>query len=168
MKQLRNRFSQPHRVVQETPGPDMAQQHFKEESDINTITSRYLRTGVLGNPGASRQPIFGDFSSIEFLDMQNAIADVDSAFMSLPARVRGRFDNSPYQLIRFVENPNNYDECVRLGLLPGKASPEVDPNQVKMPLDKSDSPAPKPGEPAKADPEANPTFPPKGGKPNTP
>lgn len=162
-RKIRGRFDRPDRVLQENEGPDMAQQQFKEESDINTITSRYLKTGVLGNPNATRLPMFGDYSSVDFLHMQNTIADMEQQFRSLPSRVRGRFDNSPYQLVRFVENPQNYDECVRLGLLPGVPKPVEDPNQVKMPL----SPRPEQAgaaasAAAKADPEAQPPPPRRG------
>lgn len=100
-----------HRIT----GKSLTQQHPAKEADINTIVKRYLPTGAL--PSHGRQPIYGDFTSIDYMTMQNQIADIDTAFMRLPARLRGRFKNDPYQLMRFIDDPKNRPEAIRLGLL---------------------------------------------------
>lgn len=129
----------------------LTQQQFKDEVDVNNITNRYLKTGLLGELSNGRQPMFGDFTSRDFHAMQNAIVDIDQQFHSLPSRIRKRFDNDPYQLIRFTEKPENRAECLKLGLLlPTEEElqdPFVDPAQTDL----------LPGA-AKADPEANPSF----------
>lgn len=95
--------------------PSKTQQHFKESTKINNIVGQYLNTGKL--PQTQRQPMFGDFTSLDFHQMQNKILDINGQFMSLPSKLRARFANSPYQLIRFVENPANYAESIKLGLI---------------------------------------------------
>lgn len=94
------------------------QQNYKEDSDVNNVMKRFNRTGVLttGMQG-NRQPMFGNFTSMDFQSMMNTLVDAQQAFAMLPSRIRGRFKNDPYQVVRFVENPDNYDEAVRLGLL---------------------------------------------------
>lgn len=99
-------------------GESLTQQHMKSEADINTIVGRYMKTGQLGNPVSNKQPIYGDFSSIDYMEMRNAIADIDQEFGALPSRIRSRFQNDAHQLIRFIEKPENYQEAVKLGLLP--------------------------------------------------
>lgn len=133
-----------HAPVGTRPEDNLTQQSFKEETDINYITSRYLPKGML--PQMTGEAKFGDFSSIDFLQMQNSIADIDSQFQTLPAKLRRRFSESPYQLIRWLENQDNHEEAVKLGLLPGP--PPVEPPkageqiQVQMPLQASqDAPA---------------------------
>lgn len=96
-------------------GKSRAQQHHKDEVNINTIVKRYLPSGSL--PSHGKQPMYGDFTSIDYMSMLNAVSDIDSTFRQLPARVRGQFRNDPYQLLRFVENPQNEKEARRLGLL---------------------------------------------------
>jgi len=108
-------------------GDSRTQQHMLKETEMSHKVNQYMRTGVLGNPQNNRKPIYADFSSIDFMEMRNAIADIQQEFASLPARLRGRFQNDPHQLVRFVENPANYEEAMRLGLLP-RAEPEIQSN----------------------------------------
>jgi len=102
-------------------GKSKAQQHHAAEADINTIVRRYLPTGSL--PSHGRQPMYGDFTSYDYMTMLNAVSDIDSTFRTLPARVRGHFRNDPHQLLRFIEKPENHKEAVRLGLLQDPSRP---------------------------------------------
>lgn len=129
---LRNAFSQKRVAVPQSEQPSATQQHMRDETNINTIVNRYLKTGVLGNPNATRRPMFGDFSSVDFMHMQNAIADIGQNFASLPARVRSRFQNDPYQLIRFVENPDNKAEAIKLGILPDDSPKKPEAPKVEQ------------------------------------
>jgi len=149
---LRNAFSKK-RVVETTSQEMVTKQDQKDDTDINKITERHLHTGVLasntGRRGARpRQAMFGDFSSAaDFQTAVNGINDAELAFSQLPGRLRARFKNSAYQLMRFLEDPANLDEAVKLGLVepPPKEAPKA--------------PESKPPETAvKADPEANPDF----------
>lgn len=98
--------------------PTRSQQQFKQDTDINHIVARHKVTGMMPRGNAGRQPIFGDFSSaLDYQAQLDKVADVDQQFASLPARLRKRFQNSPYQLIRWVNDPENFDEAVELGLL---------------------------------------------------
>lgn len=138
------------RVRPDISGKSLTQQQFQAESDINNITQRYIPGTPIGGMPNGRQPMFGDFSSLDFQRMQNAVVDIEQQFASLSARLRKRFNNDPYQLIRFVENPANEAECRKLGLLPGTADmsdPFVDDNQEDLVK-----------QAVKADEEANPTF----------
>ena len=57
-------------------------------------------------------------SSVTYHDMMNQCAAVNSAFQRLPADVQRRFSHDVRNLIDFVNDPQNKDECVKLGLLP--------------------------------------------------
>jgi len=98
--------------------PSMAQQHFKDECDINQIMARYQRTGILTeNPGSLR-PLFGDFSNVsDFQSAQNAILDVHDSFMTLPSNIRARFNNDPGYLLEFLSKEENRDEAISIGLV---------------------------------------------------
>lgn len=102
-------------------GRSMAQQHFKDDADVNTIMARYSRTGLLVDPlsvNTSRKPQFGDFSTVcDFHQAQNIIAESYEMFDALPSNIRKRFNNDPSELLAFIEDEKNHDEAVSLGLI---------------------------------------------------
>lgn len=127
-KKIRSRMSPPPRNPQTITGDSMTQQHFLEEADINTIVRRYMKTGIMAN---ARNPVagaFGDFTPTDYQEMRNQIADIDQNFSSLPAKVRRRFDDDPYQLLRWLDRPENIPEAIKMGLVP-----DPDPKPAKAP-----------------------------------
>ena len=103
--------------------PSLAQQHFKDECDINTILERFNITGLL--PQAPLPPRYGDFSGIgDYHTALNRVLAAQDEFEALPAQIRARFQNDPAQLIEFLQNENNRAEAEELGLI-DKAAAEV-------------------------------------------
>lgn len=113
-------------------GESLAKQSFKEECDINTIVRRFGLTGQL--PVGVRMPEYGDFTSVsDFQSALQAVADAESAFMSMPAAVRERFGNDAGAFVEFCSDEANRDEAVRLGLVPsapGKDAPAASSEAV--------------------------------------
>lgn len=106
--------------------PSMTQQQFKEESDINNIIARYRTTGILVDPlsQSDRQPSFDDFSSMpDFQTAQNLVISANNRFMSLPSKIRERFNNDPAVFFDYVRGLKKggpeYDEAIRLGIVNG-------------------------------------------------
>lgn len=96
--------------------PTLAQQQFKDESDINFIADRFGLTGEL--PTVLQLPKYADFTGIfDFQQAQNAVRTALEQFMTLPAKLRTRFDNQPQKLLTFLEDPENYAEAIFLGLV---------------------------------------------------
>lgn len=147
-----NKHNETRKVVAPVFGDSLTQQQFQKETDINQIMDRYARVG--NQPKSRAEAIFGDFTSIDFLDAQNKIISARAAFMALPSKVRRRFNNEPATMLRFLEDPENRDEAVKLGLLnkPEEKAPEAAKPPVASP------------EVVKADPEAQPNH----GKPGVP
>jgi len=112
--------------------PSLTQQQFKEESDINTIVDRFMKTGVM--PDSVSMPQYVDYEGVfDFQSAMNTIRAADENFMRMDAKVRARFHNSPQEFLEFFANSDNFDEAVRLGL----AVPTVKPKDV--PLSNSES-----------------------------
>ena len=98
----------------------LTQQHFKDECDINNIIRRYEKTGFFVDPltPGTAQPMYGDFTAQQdFLEAQTLIAHASQAFDELPASLRKRFSNNPAELLAFLENEDNREEAVKLGLI---------------------------------------------------
>lgn len=104
------------------PEPSLAQQHMKEECDINYIVERFGVTGAMqmAVEGASRAT-YGDFTGIsDYKTAVDAVHAAEAAFMSLPAQLRARFDNDPNALLNFLNNEENRSEAVELGIIDGE------------------------------------------------
>jgi phage internal scaffolding protein len=94
----------------------LAQQHHREECDINTIMERFGQTGQL--PVTALEPTYGDFSGVmDYHTAMNAIMAAEEQFDALPAQLRARFDNDPAKLIDFLDIDTNRSEAESLGLL---------------------------------------------------
>jgi len=103
--------------------PSLAQQHFKDECDINNILRQFNVTGLL--PQQTLSPRYGDFSGIgDYHTALNRVIAAQDEFEALPAQIRARFNNDPAQLIEFLENSDNRPEAEELGLVE-KAAAEV-------------------------------------------
>jgi len=109
--------------------PTLAQQHYKEECDINTILQKFSITGIL--PEAPLSPRYGDFTGIgDYHTALNRVIAAQEEFEALPAQIRARFDNDPAQLIEFLQNDKNRLEAEELGLVEKVAAEAVEATQV--------------------------------------
>jgi len=94
----------------------LAQQHFKDECDINNILRQFNVNGML--PQQTLSPRYGDFSGIgDYHTALNRVIAAQDEFEALPAQIRARFDNDPANLIEFLENEKNRPEAEELGLV---------------------------------------------------
>lgn len=109
--------------------PSLAQQHYKDECDINTILERFNITGLL--PQSPLSPRYGDFTGIgDYHTALNRVFAAQQEFEALPAPIRARFDNDPAKLIEFLEDENNRPEAEELGLVEKAAAEVVEAAQV--------------------------------------
>lgn len=98
--------------------PSLAQQHMRDETDINNIVAQYGVTGQLPEAPV-RVPTYGDFTGTnDYRQALDMVMAADDAFMALPAAVRERFNNDPAELVDFVSDINNRSEAIDLGLIP--------------------------------------------------
>jgi phage internal scaffolding protein len=103
--------------------PTLAQQHYKDECDINTILEKFNVTGML--PQSPLSPRYGDFTGIsDYHTALNRVFAAQDEFDALPAQIRARFQNDPAQLIEFLQDEANRPEAESLGLVE-KAAAEV-------------------------------------------
>lgn len=96
-------------------GLSLTSQAMTDEVNINKIMARVLKgQPVLTSVG---EPFYGDVS--EFGGLQEAIIKVqeaDDLFAQYPAELREKFENDPVKFVEFMEDPENLDEAIELGL----------------------------------------------------
>lgn len=142
----------------------LTQQHQAKEADINNVVGRHLASGgTLNNlvdPRATRNPIFGNFvpGAMGFHEAQNLVIETQSKFDTLPARLRSKFNNDPFMMLRWLEDPRNLAEAQKLRLVP---DPDSQDPFVEDPPEKPSATPPGPQGGASATPPA----PPAGGPP---
>lgn len=104
----------------------LTQQSFSIDADINVIVQRLGLDRQELPPAPIDPSYYGDVSNVPdlraILDQAN---DARNRFMELPAKLRARFHNEPSELWQFVQDPENADEAVRLGLLARVPNPET-------------------------------------------
>lgn len=96
--------------------PSLAQQAFRDETDINTIVDRFKLTGEV--PQILTFPAYQHYEGIfDFQSAMNTIRAAQEQFMTLPAKIRSRFHNSPQEFLEFCNDEENTAEALRLGLI---------------------------------------------------
>lgn len=118
----------------------LTEQQFKDDADANFVISRSLKNGI--DPFQNQGGYYADVSEIP--DLSTALQTVtkaNEAFDSLPSDVRARFGNSPVQLLKFLEDPENTAEGIKLGLFQPTA-PEPAPIAVKIMAEKTPEASP--------------------------
>lgn len=106
------------------------QQQYKDEVDINTIVERFGVTGEL--PPPMNFPTEQDFEeTFDFQTAMNTIVQAQTSFMTLPAKARARFNNSPQQFMEFIHDPDNIDEAIKLGIATKREPVTPTPTEIK-------------------------------------
>ena len=112
-------------AVEFVPDSSLTHQSFKEECDINTIMRRFAVTGEL--PDNVRVPQYQEFDGVfDFQTAMNLVRTSQEAFEAMPATVRDRFNNDPARFMDFVNDADNYDEALKMGIVNPRPKP-VDP-----------------------------------------
>jgi phage internal scaffolding protein len=95
--------------------PTKAQQHYKEIATTTNIVKRYLKTGqgfVMKGEAS-----FDDVCNIpDYQTAMNNIAKATEHFEGLPSKIRKRFANDPVEFLDFMQDSNNKEEAIKLGL----------------------------------------------------
>lgn len=95
--------------------PSLTDPSDAEDSDINKIVERALKTGVM--PDQASEGLYGDFSDVpSYQEALHIVAHANEQFAALDARARFRFENNPEKFLAFVSDPRNAKEMVELGL----------------------------------------------------
>lgn len=103
--------------------------------DINLLLKRFEKTGTFTHIAKS-MPTYGDFSSAQdYLGSLLQVKEAQRLFDEYPAELRAEFHNDPGEMLSFIDDPENEDRAIELGLVeapvgyeaPKPADPEAPP-----------------------------------------
>lgn len=104
------------RLVTISENPSKTEQSKASEANINTIMARAIKTGMV--PIRTVSPLYGDFSEcVTYHETLDKINEAYDDFMKIPSQIRNRFQNDPHKFMEFLQNPNNLEEAIALGLV---------------------------------------------------
>ncbi len=114
--------------------PTKTQQNQIKEQDINFIMSKYAETGIIGDGLGTRKPQFGDYTGVDFREMQTKLAESNQIFEALPSGMRTRFENKVENLLDFIDDEQNRDEAIKWGFLPQPPEEPSGPEKREVPV----------------------------------
>lgn len=117
----------------------MTKQSHRDECDINQIMAKFQNSGMVDHFN-NHQAQYGFASGDSFYESMLVINKAQSMFDELPSSVRKRFANSPSEFLEFVQNPDNADDLVKLGLSTAPALPQKSPAPIPVPTDNTSDP----------------------------
>jgi len=135
----------PHdRVKISFPEQGRTQQAFADECDINKIMEKHRKTGLIDHENTNR----GDYSDYigapDFHTAQNKLIEAADMFQTVPANIRADFQNDPAKFLDFVQDPENQEALIELGLAkrrPGEQRKEPPPDtKTKKPTQPNKEP----------------------------
>lgn len=137
------------RVQLECNDPSRTKQSFQKECDINTIMAKYQKTGLVSHVSNFK----GNYSELpnqlSYHEALNNVMASKNAFSTLPSSIRTQFGNDPAQFLEFVQNPDNTDEMIEMGLAKAPGPLGANQNQEEVTADPAiggpaDNPTPEP------------------------
>lgn len=98
-------------------GVSRTKQSFRDQVNINKILARNRRSGMIDHV-SGKTPFYGDVSSIgSYQESLNVVKQAQDLFMGMSSDVRSRFENDPTKMIKFLADPKNLDEAIKLGMV---------------------------------------------------
>lgn len=103
---MKTAYSEKQRVSLEIdPNNGRTKQSHKNESDINLIMAKYIKTGVIEH-GRKHAPRYGFATAMDFHSAMNTITEATEMFADLPSKLRARFENDPAKFLAYCEDPD--------------------------------------------------------------
>lgn len=124
-EEMREWCKRPGRVDDKGKPLYTTEQAHKDRCDVNKIIKRYDKDGLIRHV-TRFEAKFGDLSGEDFKTMTDKVINAKNSFDKLPSEIRNRFNNDPGSLLEFMDNPENRNEAIKLGLIRKTWSEELD------------------------------------------
>ena len=124
-KQIKKRENGKLRVIHHCNDKSLTDQSSKNMCDINLIMKQYQKTGLLPQFNSKVGQYLDVSEVLSFEEAHEIINLGKELFYELPSEVRKLMNHDPSQLEAFLADENNYDVCLKYGLVEKKQ--EVEP-----------------------------------------
>lgn len=105
--------------------PSKTKQEFKDECDVNTIVDMYVRGAPL--PVQITKGQFVDVSELgDYKTAIDTVMQAEEVFNKMPKAIKEAVGNSVAGFLDFVNDPENEDQLVELGLVAAEEPAEDD------------------------------------------
>lgn len=113
--------------------PSMAKQEFKSECDVNKIVQLYRQGSPM--PVQVRSGQFADVSEMpDYKTAVETVMEAEEIFGKMSMDVKNACGNTVAGFLDWVQDPDNKDQLIELGLMPAEtAPPEAAPAGVAAP-----------------------------------
>lgn len=119
-------------------GTSRTKQADAEACDINNLMKKYEKTGVLehmgNNPGRYEDLPMG----LDYQRALNLAITAKDSFDALPGTLRALFDNDAETFLNFMDDPENEQEIIDLGL---RSPEELETDEIETPVETVEKPA---------------------------
>ncbi len=116
------------------PNASLTVQADKDRCCVNNIMARFRKTGLVDHIRQHEGRYVDVATANDFQDAMNIVAQGQQSFELLPSEIRKRFDNDPSEFLKFVHDPDNAADLVKMGLATAldvePASPTPDPDNA--------------------------------------
>ncbi len=113
---LNSKYVRGDRLYTAVIGKSRTKQSMAAECDINNIMAKYQKTGAIAHINKHGME-YGFASGLDFAESMRVVKDGQRMFDDLPSLLRRRFKDDPAEFLDFVQNPDNSDEMLKLGLI---------------------------------------------------
>ena len=98
------------------PEPTLTEASHGPKTRISNILKQFEQTGLVQHIN-THKGIYADYTDApNYEEAMMQIAEANSMFESVPARIRAEFNNNPGEFIDFMSDPENRDAIEALGL----------------------------------------------------
>jgi phage internal scaffolding protein len=115
-EEMRAWNTRPGTVDEEGKPKRITEQWHKDACDINKIVEKHGYERIVGL-AKDIELDFGEFSGMDLKEMADIIRRSQEQFNELPPHIRKEFNNSPGELLDFMDNPDNRERAIELGLV---------------------------------------------------
>lgn len=97
-------------------------QSFKDGCKIDNILRKYGTVGLdpndvgIHSARVAQMPFGKSDTQLDYQAALNAVVETQAYFARLPSTIREKFNHEPANLVAFMSNPKNMDECVKMGI----------------------------------------------------
>lgn len=117
MQKIERRANGTIRVCTVNEEPDMAQQQFKDECDVNRVIARFEKTGQITHLAKMEGRYVGLGESTDLMTALNRVRKAEEAFMSLPAELRAKCDHDPARFLDMINDPSKHEMLSDYGVI---------------------------------------------------